>query len=254
MDSTVRLVVADGIAEVTLDRPHRLNAINEDLLADFARVMRTVNGDDTVGAVVLTGAGRAFCAGDDLKEFAGQAGSEAQTRAYIESIQEITRLLMLNDKPVVGAIHGWAVGGGFEWVLNCDFAIMAEGTRCFFPEVALGVFVTGGVTRLLPQLVGLQKAKELVLLGERIDAQTALGLGIAWRVVAQDRLMAEARAVAGRLAALPALARRSAKTVLNRAADLPLAEAMALETEATVAGFLDPQTAARVADAIGQGR
>ena len=251
MDRTVRLTVDDGIAEVTLDRPHRLNAINAALLADFAETLHMVNGDERVGAIILSGAGRAFCAGDDLKEFGAQAGSEAGTRAYIESIQEITRLLMLNDKPVIGAIHGWAVGGGFEWVLNCDFAIMAEDTRCFFPEIALGVFVTGGVTRLLPQLVGLQKAKELVLFGERIDAREALALGIAWRVVPQDRLMAEARAVARRLLGLPALARRNAKTVLNRAAHLPLAQAMALETEATVEGFLDPDTARRIGEAIG---
>jgi enoyl-CoA hydratase/carnithine racemase len=250
MDRTVRLTVDDGIAEVTLDRPHRLNAINDALLADFAESLRMVNGDERVGAIILSGAGRAFCAGDDLKEFGAQTGSEAATRAYIESIQEITRLLMLNDKPVIGAIHGWAVGGGFEWVLNCDFAIMAEDTRCFFPEIALGVFVTGGVTRLLPQLVGLQKAKELVLFGERIDAREALALGIAWRVVPQDRLMAEARTVARLLLALPATARRNAKTVFNRAAHLPLADAMALETKATVEGFLDPQTAQRIAKAI----
>lgn len=251
MDKTVRLAVADGIAEITLDRPHRLNAINDALLADFAEALRAANADDGVGAIVLTGAGRAFCAGDDLKEFGRQAGSEAETRAYIEDIQEITRLMMLNDKPVVGAIHGWAVGGGFEWVINCDFAIMAEGTTCFFPEIALGVFVTGGVSRLLPQLVGLQKAKELVLFGERIDAAAALDLGIAWRVVPPDRLMDEARAVAARLAALPGVARRNAKTVFNRAAHLPLQEAMALETAATVEGFLDPETAARIAAAIG---
>jgi enoyl-CoA hydratase/carnithine racemase len=251
MDRTVRLTVDDGIAEVTLDRPHRLNAINDALLADFAEALRTVNGDDRVGAIILSGAGRAFCAGDDLKEFGAQVGSEAATRAYIESIQEITRLLMLNDKPVIGAIHGWAVGGGFEWVLNCDFAIMAEDTRCFFPEIALGVFVTGGVTRLLPQLVGLQKAKELVLFGERIGAREALALGIAWRVVPQDRLTAEARTVARRLLALPAPARRHAKTVFNRAAHLPLEQAMALETKATVEGFLDPGTARRIAEAIG---
>lgn len=251
MGTTVRVAIADGIAEVTLDRPHRLNAINDALLADFADALRQVNGDDRVGAIILTGAGRAFCAGDDLKEFDRQAGTAEETLAYVESIQEITRLLVLSDKPVIGAIHGWAVGGGFEWVLNCDFAILAEDTRCFFPEIALGVFVTGGVTRLLPQLVGLQKAKELVLFGERIDAETAFELGIAWQVVPNDRLMDEARAVARRILSLPAIARRNAKTVFNRAAHLPLDQAMALETKATVEGFLDPETAGRIAGAIG---
>lgn len=251
MEATVQIEVANGIAEITLDRPHRLNAINDELLRDFSAALRGINSDDSVGVVVLKGAGRAFCAGDDLKEFEKQARSAAETRAFIEDIQVITRLLMTSDKLVVGAIHGWAVGGGFEWVLNCDFAILAEGTQCFFPEIALGVFVTGGVSTLLPRLVGLQKAKELILFGERIDAATALDLGIAWRVVPGDELIAEARAVAARLAALPAIARRNAKTVLNRAVHLSLEEAMALETEATVEGFLDPGTAARIAGAIG---
>ena len=81
--------------------------------------------------------------------------------------------MVLGDKPVIGAIRGWAVGGGLEWVINCDFAIAAEGTRFFFPELSLGVFVTGGVTELLPRLVGLQRARELIMLGERFDAAQA---------------------------------------------------------------------------------
>ena len=85
--------------------------------------------------------------------------------------------MVLGDTPVIGAIRGWAVGGGLEWVINCDFAIAAEGTRFFFPEIALGVFVTGGVTALLPRLVGLQRARELIMLGERFDAAQALCLG-----------------------------------------------------------------------------
>ena len=251
MEKTVEIERSGGVAAVTLRRPRRLNAINGALLRDFAEALRRVNGDEGVGVVVLKGAGRAFCAGDDLKEFESQTRSEAETRAFIEDIQEITRLLVLSDKLVVGAIHGWAVGGGFEWVLNCDFVIMAEDTRCFFPEVELGVFVTGGVSTLLPRLVGLQKAKELILLGERIDAAQALELGIAWRVVPEERLLEEAGALARRLLALPPVARRNVKRVLNRAVHLSLEEAMALEVDATVEGFLDPGTAARVAAAIG---
>ncbi len=251
MEKTVGIERSGGVAAVTLRRPRRLNAINDALLRDFAAALRRVNGDEAVGVVVLKGAGRAFCAGDDLKEFESQTRSEAETRAFIEDIQEITRLSVLSDKLVVGAIHGWAVGGGFEWVLNCDFVIMAEATRCFFPEVELGVFVTGGVSLFLPRLVGLQKAKELILFGERIDAAQALELGIAWRVVPEERLLEEAGALARRLLALPPVARRSVKRVLNRAIHLSLEEAMALEVDATVEGFLDPGTAARVAAALG---
>ena len=107
----------------------------------------------------MRGAGRAFCSGQDLKEFDHQSEGEAEARAYIESIQDITREMVLGEKMIVGAIHGWAVGGGLEWLINCDLAILAAGTRCFFPEISLGVFVTGGVTTLLPKLVGLQKSQ-----------------------------------------------------------------------------------------------
>ncbi len=250
MSSTVETRTSDGIAEITLTRPERLNAINDDLLRDLSAALTAANADDSVAVILLSGAGRAFCAGDDLKEFESQARGEAEARAYIERIQEITRLLVLGDKVVVGAIHGWAVGGGFEWLLDCDLVVMAEGTRCFFPEVALGLFVTGGASHLLPRLVGLPKAKELVLLGEKIDARQALELGLAGWVVPEAERLAKAREIAERLAALPPIARRQVKTLFNRAPGLTLEEALALETEATLEGFLDPATARRAADAI----
>ncbi len=244
--STVLLSIADGIAEITLNRPERLNAINPDLLRDFAAAIRAGQGQ---AVILLRGAGRAFCAGDDLKEFDDQSHGPEETRRFIEAIQDVTRLLMGSDAIVVGAIHGWAVGGGLEWVINCDLAVMAEGCRCFFPETALGLFVTGGVTSLLPNLVGLQKAKELILLGDRFDARAALAMGLVSRVVPDDACLDEARALARRIAGLPAHSRRNVKRVLNRAFQLPLDQAMALETDATVEGFLAPATAALIAKA-----
>ncbi len=193
MSKTVSITQKDGIAEIILSRPERLNAINDDLLVEFSAALKSVNEDREVGVVILRGAGKAFCAGDDLKDAANrQDMPEAEIRRYLEDIQEITRLMMLNEKVVIGAIHGWAAGGGFEWVLNCDFTIMAESARCFFPEVGLGIFVTGGISSILPKLVGLQKAKELILLGEKVDAQTALDLGSAWKVVADENFLGEA--------------------------------------------------------------
>jgi enoyl-CoA hydratase/carnithine racemase len=250
MSSTVETRTSGGIAEITLTRPERLNAINDDLLRDLSAALTAANADDSVAVILLSGAGRAFCAGDDLKEFESQARSEAEARAYIERIQEITRLLVLGDKIVVGAIHGWAVGGGFEWLLDCDLVVMAEDTRCFFPEVALGLFVTGGASHLLPRLVGLPKAKELVLLGEKIDARQALELGLAGWVVPETERLAKAREIAGRLAALLPIARRQVKTLFNRAPGLTLEESLDLETEATLEGFLDPDTARRAAEAM----
>ena len=127
--------------------------------------------------------GRAFCSGDDLKDIENQTAGEAETRAFIEAIQEVSRRLVLGDKVVVGGIHGWAVGGGLEWAINCDLAVFGEGTRCFFPEIKWGMFPTGGATAILPRIVGLAKARELMLLGETFGATEAHEMGLAWRVV-----------------------------------------------------------------------
>lgn len=246
MNSTVLYSVHDGVATIALNRPHRLNAINPELLTDFKLVLDTANADSGVRAIVLRGEGRAFCAGDDLKEFDQQVGEQADTRTYIESIQDITRGLCLNDKMVVGAIHGWAVGGGLEWAINCDFVVMAESCRFFFSEVSLGVFVTGGVTRLLVDQIGLQRAREMILLGERYAATDAAQLGFDWRVVGDNDFVEAAESLAQRIALLPAGPVRNLKRALRESAGADLESVMALETEATVEGFLDPHSADRV--------
>jgi enoyl-CoA hydratase/carnithine racemase len=237
----------DGVRVITLNRPQRLNAINPALLEDLIAALQAADRDPVIRAIVLTGAGRAFCAGDDLKEFGSQSTDEATTRAYIERIQDVTRAILLGDTPVIGAVRGWAVGGGLEWVVNCDFTIAAEGTRFFFPETSLGVFVTGGVTELLPRLVGLQRARALIMLSERFDAAQAREWGLIWRVTSDADLMTEALALARRIAALPTGPVRALRRILAGRAGAGLEAAMAAETEATVRGFLDPETAKRVA-------
>jgi len=240
------MTVSDGIAEIRLNRPERLNAINPDLLSGFAAALEKAEKDPGVEVILICGEGRAFCAGDDLKEFHQQSSGKAETRRFIEDIQRITELIVNGEKIVVGAIHGWAVGGGFEWVLNCDLAIMAEGCRCFLPEINLGLFVTGGISALLPNAVGLQKAKAMILFGEQITAKEALDMGLVYRVAPDDRVYEEAVATAARIAGLPKLAQRNVKKVLNRSFQLSLADAMKLETDATVDCFLDPETAVRI--------
>lgn len=239
--------LGDGVQKISLNRPHRLNAIVPELLEDFIAAVDAANADDEVGAIVLTGEGRAFCAGDDLKEFNVASESEAETRAYIERIQDVTRALMLGKRPVVGAIRGWAAGGGLEWVVNCDFAIAAKGTRFFFPEIALGVFVTGGVTELLPRLVGLARAREMIFLGEKFDADQAKAWGLIRDVVADEALLPAAVELAKRLAALPRERVADLRRILACSDGAGLVAAMAQETEATVKGFRDPESARRVA-------
>ena len=246
MGNTVLTSTDKGIRTLTLNRPERLNALNADMLAELCQALDSAIEDPDVGAIVLRGAGRAFCSGDDLKDFDDQARSEEETLAFIESIQDITRRIVLGEKVVIGAIHGWAVGGGLEWAINCDLAVFAEDTRCFFPELKLGMFPTGGVTSLLPRMIGLVKTRELMLLGEVFGASEALKMGIAWKVVSEHLVYATAHDTAEKIAALPANAVRNLKRVLNEVNANELDHAMKLETEATVSGFLDPQTSERV--------
>jgi enoyl-CoA hydratase/carnithine racemase len=230
-----------GVRTISLNRPASLNAMNRRLIDDLAKAFDDANADTATGSIILTGTGRAFCAGDDRREHVHPT-SEAEARDLVDAIQRATRAIVFGAKPVVGAINGWAVGGGFEWAINCDFPIWAESAKGFFPEVSLNLFVTGAVTSLLPALVGLNKAREMLFLGQRYDAATLSELGVAWRVVSDDRLMDEAHAVAARLSELPPLSVRAMKRALNQSAACDLGAALHLETEMTIGGFLDPET------------
>ncbi len=238
---TVCYEVDNGISSITLNRPDNLNAMNRILIDETADAFKRANADDSIRAILFTGAGRAFCAGDDRHEHR-HPENEAEARDLVDAIQRVTDEIVLGKKPVVGAINGWAVGGGFEWAINCDFPIWAKSARAFFPEVSLNLFVTGGVTSLLPALVGLNKAREMLFLGERYDADALLAMGVAWRVVDDESLIQEAMLVARKLADQPTLSTQAMKRVLTQTAMSDLKQAMGLETEATVEGFLDPKT------------
>ena len=244
---TVLSVLGDGgVRTITLNRPDALNAMNRALVRDVAEAFEDANRDGATKVIVFTGAGRAFCAGDDLIEHQ-HPETEAEARLAVESIQRATDAIAFGDKVVVGAINGWAVGGGFEWAINCDFPIWARSAKAFFPELHWGMFVTGGVTALLPALTGLNTARELLFLGERHDAEALHEMGVAWRVVDDDQLLPEARDVAVKIARLPQGAVRDMKATLRSTAQGDLKSAMSLETEATVRGFLDPETIERIA-------
>ncbi len=237
----------DGVRTLALNRPGSLNAMNRQLIDEVARAFDEANADPATRAIIFTGTGRAFCAGDDRHEHV-HPENEEEARDLVNAIQRATQAIVFGAKPVVGAINGWAVGGGFEWAINCDFPIWAESAKGFFPEVSLNLFVTGAVTSLLPALVGLNKAREMLFLGKHYEAVELEEIGVAWRVVSDDRLLDEARSVAKRLSQLPPLSVRAMKRVLNRSAASDLNRALHLETEATIAGFLDPETTERLKD------
>jgi enoyl-CoA hydratase/carnithine racemase len=227
---SVEVSIADGVAQVRLNRPERLNAVAPVLVDDLLTALDTVARSDA-GAVVLSGRGRAFCAGHDLKE----PTPEGDSRARLERLQDVTRRLRALRQPVIAAVHGYAIGAGAEFALGCDLILAAEDAVFAFPEAGLGLSVTGAASRLLPQLVGPLKAKELVLLGERIDAATALRLGLVNAVVPD--VQATATGWAERIAARPhgavALAKRALDASIDLEAALELEVSHALITEHT---------------------
>jgi len=245
MGKTVVVHVDGVIAWVKLNRPHRLNAMNQDLVNDLAAALDRIESDQKIRTVILHGEGRAFCSGDDLQDLDNQTTSADATQAWVESIQAITLKIMGSKKIVIAAIHGWCVGGALEWAINCDFRIFAGTARWFFPEVTYGFFVTGGVTALLTKHIGPQAAKELIILGERHDAAKALQVGIAWKVVPDEELLKEAQALALKIADRPATSVSAIKEAINEGFHSSLEQAMARETRATVSGFLSPDAQIR---------
>jgi enoyl-CoA hydratase/carnithine racemase len=234
-------LIEDGVRKISLNRPDQLNAMNRQLIDDVAVAFDDANADQATRAIIFTGEGRAFCAGDDRHAHVHPSG-EAEARDVVDAIQRATQAIVFGSKPVVGAINGWAVGGGFEWAINCDFPIWGQSAKGFFPEVSLNLFVTGAVTSLLPALVGLNKAREMLFLGERYSAQDLEKTGVAWRVMPDEKLQEEALNIATRLSKLPPLSVKAMKRVLNQGAASDINRALQLETEATIAGFIDPET------------
>jgi enoyl-CoA hydratase len=193
-DTTVLYHKEGDVGIITLNRPKRLNAINSDLLNGLIQQLHRSGDDNDVSSVVLTGAGRAFCAGEDLKETSA-GKSLAQWTREVEALQETQRIIMKLGKPLIAAINGYAVGGGLEFALSCDIRIAGIDAKFGFPETGVGLTVTNAGTKLIAQIVGLGKAKELILTGDIIDAEEAMRIGLVNKVVPAERLIKEAMQV-----------------------------------------------------------
>lgn len=234
------------IGIVRLNRPERLNAMSTELTNELHMVLFAANQHPDVQVIVFTGNGKAFCSGDDLKEFDQQSANAESIVTHIEGIQRVTRDLMYSSKLVVGAIHGYAVGGGFEWMLNCDLIVAADDLVAFFPEMEWAQFPTGGVTHLLPQAVGYQQAMELLVLGERQSAESLYRRGLVNWVVPVEELMSKAMAVAETVTTKSATSVAQLKRLLTRSLSGDLGRALHLEQEVTIATFETAEAAERV--------
>jgi 2-(1,2-epoxy-1,2-dihydrophenyl)acetyl-CoA isomerase len=221
-----------AIALIHLNRPERLNAVTAALTEQLGAALERAAAEDA-RVVVLAGRGRAFCAGHDLKE-PEPVETPVQTRLRLEAIQEVTRRTRRFPGPVVAAVHGYALGAGCEFALACDVVVAAQDAQFGFPEVGVGLSVTGGVSRLLPMLVGWSKAKELLLLGDRVTGAEAERIGLVARAVPPGEHEAAALELAQRLAERPPLALSLAKQVLDHGLDASLEEAMVREVDHAV--------------------
>jgi len=220
-----------NVALLRLNRPESLNALDRTLVDALGAALERLAADEGVRAVVLTGEGGAFCSGADLKEALRELDGGHDLGARLASFQRTVRLVTEAPKPVIAAVDGAAVGFGADLALACDLRLLSE--RGYFEEkfVGIGLMPDGGGTFHLPRLIGLGRALELLLLGERVDASRALELGLAWRVVPAGELVEQAVAVATRLAEGPPLALAAIKRAARQSLDGTLADALAREAE-----------------------
>jgi enoyl-CoA hydratase/carnithine racemase len=206
----------EGIAVITFNRPEVLNAANNQFTREFLLALKKAETDPEVKVVVLRGEGRAFCAGHDITEDTDGETIE-ESVALIEELQETTRVIMRMGKPVIAAVQGYAVGAGCEWTLNCDLRIAAEGAKFGFPEARIGTTVANAGTKLLILLVGLGRAKELILTSRMIEAKEAKEWGLVNEVVPLESLEKTAMDLARKIAQQPDMSTRFAKAALNQA-------------------------------------
>ncbi len=227
---TLLVAVADGVATVTINRPDKLNALDDTAVSELLQAAVALKGDPAVRGVILTGAGtRAFAAGADIAELSRQDVRLARERA--RRGQAMVSAFERMGKPVVAAVNGVALGGGCELAMGCHVRIAAETAKFGQPEVKLGLTAGYGGTQRLPRLVGAGRALHLLLTGETIDAQEALRIGLVTRVVPGEQLLAEAAKVLRAILANGPVAVALTIDAVLRGVDAPLADGLAVEAD-----------------------
>ncbi len=225
---------SDGVATIALNRPRVLNAMNKQLWVDFQAALDDVQNDPRIKALIITGEGRAFSTGADLKESKNR--SLEDYRDYLEELQEASKKIIRFEKPTIAAINGYALGSGYELALACDIRIAAEDAQIGSPEARVTSSVTGGAMRLVQDLIGPGKAKELLFTAENIDGKEAERIGLVNRAVPSEELMNAAREMAEKIAKNSAFSIKMIKKGLRMAqGEVSLEALMDYETEACLA-------------------
>jgi len=224
-----------GIAVITLNRPERFNSFTTSMYREFPRIIDQLRRDDEVKAVILTGAGKGFCAGSDVSDRLGKRLEEGGEKSRFENLQQVGAMTLDIadfDKPIIGAINGAAVGAGLSLALLCDIRLASEKARFGAVWLTVGLIPDLGSTYTLPRIIGKEKALELMLSREILKADEALKIGLVSKVFPHDQLMDEARMLAGSIAAGPSVAVELTKRALQRSLENNLKTQLDYETYA----------------------
>lgn len=233
LEGPVRSRAEGSTLVLTLSRPDRLNAVSLPLYERLIEELSRASDDPAVRCVILTGEGRAFSVGADLKAHGSAGPPEGELRRrYVRAAQRANWLIQRNAKPVVAAVNGHAIGGGLEMALSADLMLVAEDAKLRFPEIALGTFIGGGVSYTLPARVGSAKARELLFLGEFFSGAEAAEMGLAHRAMPAAEVLPSARGLAERLAERAPISLAHAKRLLAAASSMPHERALRLEARA----------------------
>jgi enoyl-CoA hydratase/carnithine racemase len=218
--------IRDHVGLITLDRPKALNALNPELMRELGEALIKFDADEAIGAIVITGSEKAFAAGADIKDMQSKTFVEAYKQDFITAEWEtVTRI----RKPVIAAVAGYALGGGCELAMMCDFILAADTAKFGQPEINLGVMPGAGGTQRLTRFVGKSKSMEMNLTGRFMDADEAERSGLVSRIVAADELIDEAVATASKIAEKGAIATMATKEAVNRAYETTLSEGVRFE-------------------------
>lgn len=220
----------DQVAVLTLNRPDVMNSFNFGMLRALKDRVEAIHFDPDVRVVIITGAGKAFCAGADLKERVTL--SEQQVREFIYTIRNLFTFIENMNKPVIAGVNGIALGGGTELALACDLRIVSEAASMGLTETRLAVIPGAGGTQRLPRLVGRGKAKELIFTGRRVDAGEALQIGLANKICPAEALLDECRAMAAMICEAGPIAIQQAKYAINAGIETDMGTGLAIESNA----------------------
>jgi enoyl-CoA hydratase len=210
---------------IRLNRPKALNALNDALISELSTALDAFEADEAIGCILLTGSEKAFAAGADIKQMADQQFSDLYTRDPFSNLERVPR----TRKPLIAAVAGYALGGGCELAMMCDFIVAADNAKFGQPEITLGVMPAWGGSQRLTRSVGKAKAMDLCLTGRMMDAAEAERCGLVARIVAADKLMEEALAAAKKIASFGRLSTIANKEAVNAAFETPMSEGLRLE-------------------------